>query len=121
MRSATIDYREKNISYNTLRWHHRTGEPVETGYRYGHMRASPKFVWIFENLESYFLDVWKKRGLITGLHSRDLPAIKGMLLELEKYRKITLADGRIMNTEMTKKQRLILEALNLMCLNSSGD
>jgi len=47
-------------------------------------------------------------------------AIKGMLLELEKFRKITLADGRIMKTEMTKKQRLILEALNLMCLTSSG-
>jgi transposase len=47
-------------------------------------------------------------------------AIKGMLLELEKFRKISLADGRIMNTEMTKKQRLILEALNLMCLTSSG-
>ena len=47
-------------------------------------------------------------------------AIKGMLLELEKFRKITLADGRIMMTEMTKKQRLILEALNLMCLTSSG-
>jgi len=47
-------------------------------------------------------------------------AIKGMLLELEKFRKITLADGRIMTTEMTKKQRLILEALNLMCLISSG-
>ena len=40
-------------------------------------------------------------------------AVKGMLLELEKFRKISLADGRIMNTEMTKKQRLILEALNL--------
>jgi transposase len=47
-------------------------------------------------------------------------AINGMLLELEKFRKITLADGRVMMTEMTKKQRLILEALNLMCLTSSG-
>ncbi len=47
-------------------------------------------------------------------------AIKGMLLELEKFRKITLADGQTMNTEMTKKQRLILDALNLMCLISSG-
>jgi hypothetical protein len=43
-----------------------------------------------------------------------------MLLELEKFRKISLADGRIMMTEMTKKQRLILEVLNLMCLTSSG-
>jgi transposase len=40
-------------------------------------------------------------------------AVKGLLLELEKFRKISLADGRIMNTEMTKKTRLILEALNL--------
>ena len=40
-------------------------------------------------------------------------AVKGLLLEQEKFRKISLADGRIMNTEMTKKQRLILEALNL--------
>jgi len=46
--------------------------------------------------------------------------IKGILLELEKYRKITLADGQIRTTEMTKKQRLILEALNIMCLISSG-
>jgi len=47
----------------------------------------------------------------TGLLKRY--AVKGLLLELEKFRKISLADGRIMNTEMTKKQRLILEALNL--------
>ena len=46
--------------------------------------------------------------------------IKGMLLELEKFWKITLADGLIMMTEMTKKQHLILEALNLMCLTSLG-
>ena len=45
---------------------------------------------------------------------------KGILLELERYRKITLADGQIRTTEMTKKQRLILEALNIMCLISSG-
>ena len=47
-------------------------------------------------------------------------AIQGILLELEKYRKIALADGQIRTTEMTKKQRLILEALNIMCLISSG-
>jgi len=39
---------------------------------------------------------------------------------MEKFRKITLADGRIIETEITKRQRLILEALNLMCLTSSG-
>jgi len=47
-------------------------------------------------------------------------SVQGMLLELEKLRKITLADGRVMTTEMTKKQRLILEALDLMRLTSPG-
>ena len=47
-------------------------------------------------------------------------ALKVMLFEMEKFRKITLADGQIMETEMTKKQRLILEAINLMCLISTG-
>jgi hypothetical protein len=32
---------------------------------------------------------------------------------LDELRKITLADGQIFVTEMTKKQRLILQALNL--------
>jgi len=32
---------------------------------------------------------------------------------LEKLRKITLADGQIFVTEMTKKQREILQALDL--------
>ncbi|HOI21578.1 MAG TPA: IS1634 family transposase, partial [Methanothrix soehngenii] len=36
-----------------------------------------------------------------------------LLLQLEKLRKITLADGQILVTEMTKKQREILQALNL--------
>jgi uncharacterized tellurite resistance protein B-like protein len=36
------------------------------------------------------------------------------LLELDKLKKITLADGQVMTTEMTKKQRLILEALGIM-------
>lgn len=41
-------------------------------------------------------------------------SVSSLLLELEKFRKITLADGQVMNTEMTKKQRVILEALNVM-------
>ena len=47
-------------------------------------------------------------------------SILGMLLEMEKFRKVTLADDQIITTEMTKKQRLIMEALNLMCLTTSG-
>ena len=43
-----------------------------------------------------------------------------MLLEMEKFRKVTLADDQIITTEMTKKQRLIMEALNLMRLTSPG-
>jgi hypothetical protein len=44
----------------------------------------------------------------------------GMLLEMERLRKVILADDQIKITEMTKKQRLILEALDLMCLTSPG-
>ena len=41
-------------------------------------------------------------------------SVSSLLLELEKFRKITLADGQVVTTEMTKKQRLILEALKIM-------
>jgi hypothetical protein len=41
-------------------------------------------------------------------------SVKSLLLELEKFKKITLTDGQVMTTEMTKKQRLILEALGIM-------
>jgi transposase len=34
-------------------------------------------------------------------------SILGMLLEMEKFRKVTLADDQIITIEMTKKQRLI--------------
>lgn len=47
-------------------------------------------------------------------------SVEKVLLELEKWRKVTLADGRVMTTEMTKKQRIILKALDLMRLISSG-
>ena len=40
-------------------------------------------------------------------------SVELLLLQLEKLRKITLADGQIFDTEMTKKQREILQALNL--------
>ncbi len=41
-------------------------------------------------------------------------SVRSLLLEMEKFRKITLADGQVMTTEMTKKQRFILEALGIM-------
>jgi transposase len=43
----------------------------------------------------------------------DKYSVELMLLQLDELRKITLADGQIFVTEMTKKQRLILQALNL--------
>ena len=41
-------------------------------------------------------------------------SVKSLLLELDKLKKITLADGQVKTTEMTKNQRLILEALGIM-------
>jgi transposase len=43
----------------------------------------------------------------------DKYSVELLLLQLEKLRKITLEDGQILVTEMTKKQREILQALNL--------
>ena len=43
----------------------------------------------------------------------DKYSVELLLLQLEKLRKITLADGQIFVTEMTKKQREILQALNM--------
>ena len=43
----------------------------------------------------------------------DKYSVELLLLQLEKLRKITLADGQIIVTEMTKKQRDILQALHL--------
>jgi transposase len=43
----------------------------------------------------------------------DKYSVELLLLQLEKLRKITLADGQIFVTEMTKKQREIIQALNL--------
>jgi transposase len=43
----------------------------------------------------------------------DKYSVELLLLQLEKLRKITLADGQIFVTEMTKKQRKILQALSL--------
>jgi transposase len=43
----------------------------------------------------------------------DKYSVELLLLQLEKFRKITLADGQIFITEMTKKQREILQALNI--------
>jgi transposase len=43
----------------------------------------------------------------------DKYSVELLLMQLEKFRKIALADGQIIVTEMTKKQREILQALNL--------
>jgi transposase len=43
----------------------------------------------------------------------DKYSVELLLLQLEKFRKIALADGQIIVTEMTKKQREIIQALNL--------
>ena len=40
-------------------------------------------------------------------------SVELLLLQMEKLRKIALADGQIFITEMTKKQREILQALKL--------
>jgi len=43
----------------------------------------------------------------------DKYSVELLLLQLEKLRKITLADGQISVTEMTKKQREIIQALKI--------
>jgi transposase len=43
----------------------------------------------------------------------DKYSVEHLLLQMEKLRKITLADGQIFVTEMTKKQREILQALGI--------
>ncbi len=43
----------------------------------------------------------------------DKYSVELLLMQLEKLRKIALADGQIIVTEMTKKQRYILQALHL--------
>ncbi|WOX57801.1 hypothetical protein [Methanoculleus receptaculi] len=42
------------------------------------------------------------------------------MLELERWRKVALADGRVMTAEMTGRQRGIQDAFNLMCPISPG-
>lgn len=43
----------------------------------------------------------------------DKYSVELLLLQLDKFRKITLGDEQVINTEMTKKQREIFEALKL--------
>ena len=43
----------------------------------------------------------------------DKYSVELLILQVEKLRKITLEDGQIFVTEMTKKQRELLHALNL--------
>ena len=65
-------------------------------------------------LRSHLLKLLKDSGLAKKYSA------EGVMLELEKLRKVTLADGRVMTTEVTKRQRDIMKALNIMRLISPG-
>ena len=58
-------------------------------------------------IRTRLMNMMREKGLI------DKYSVELMLLQLEKLRKITLADGQIFVTEMTKKQREIFQALDL--------
>jgi transposase len=52
-------------------------------------------------------------NLMRGAKILNKYSVELLLLQMEKLRKIALADGQIFITEMTKKQREIIQALNL--------
>jgi len=58
-------------------------------------------------IRSRLMNMMREKGIL------DKYSVELLLLQLEKLRKITLADGQIFVTEMTKKQREILQALDL--------
>jgi transposase len=58
-------------------------------------------------IRSRLINMMRKAELL------DKYSVELMLLQLEKLKKITLADGTVIVTEMTKKQREILQALNV--------
>jgi len=58
-------------------------------------------------IRSRLISMMRNAGLL------DKYSVELLLLQLEKLRKIVLADGQIFITEMTKKQREIFQALNL--------
>jgi transposase len=63
-----------------------------------------------------FLGLIIRTRLMNMMREADLLekySVELLLLQMEKLRKISLADGQIIVTEMTKKQREILQALNL--------
>jgi transposase len=63
-----------------------------------------------------FLGLIIRTRLMNMMREADLLekySVELLLLQMEKLRKITLADGQIFVTEMTKKQREILQALDL--------
>ena len=45
--------------------------------------------------------------------------LDGLLLELAKIKKIRLANGEVITTEVSKKQRMILQALGLCASHNS--
>lgn len=58
-------------------------------------------------IRSRLINMMREAGLL------DRYSVELLLLQLEKLRKVMLADGEIIVTEMTKKQREILQALKL--------
>jgi transposase len=58
-------------------------------------------------IRTRLMNMMREKGLL------DKYSVELLLLQLEKFRKISLADGQIIDTEMTKKQREIIQALNL--------
>ena len=63
-----------------------------------------------------FLSLIIRTRLINKMREAELLdkySVELLLLQVEKLRKITLEDGQIFVTEMTKKQRELLQALNL--------
>jgi transposase len=58
-------------------------------------------------IRSRLMNRMREAGLL------DKYSVELLLLQLDKLRKITLADGHVIVTEMTKKQREILQAFNL--------
>jgi transposase len=58
-------------------------------------------------MRSRLINMMKKAELL------DKYSVELMILQLEKLKKITLEDGTVIVTEMTKKQREILQALNV--------
>jgi transposase len=58
-------------------------------------------------IRTKLMNMMREAGLL------DKYSVELLILQLDKFRKITLADGQVISTEMTKKQRDIFQALKL--------